>query len=202
MSTDEAVGIGRKAADAQPPQRPHGDKARRRLARRLHRDRTGHFADQQGRMIDLRRKGHVVGGDDEGRLNGLERGAGFGAVRLDAERESGNALGTAIVDPAGGRFAFHPAGERAVCHRSGVVPSPHQPAASTRTQEGQQQKVPAAPARNRARTSAPSHALAVRLHHAERRFRCHLSLFARRVRRFQDLWQPLGVTIVPRWLGC
>src|SRR5579862_1026913 len=61
----DALWIRWNTADAQPPQRPRGDEARRCFVWRLYRDRTGHFTDQRGWMINLRRDGHVVGGNDE-----------------------------------------------------------------------------------------------------------------------------------------
>ena len=55
---------------------------------------------------------------------GGDGGGGRDAARFDAERESGNALRPAGIDPAGGGFAFHPTGKGAVCNRGGVIPQP------------------------------------------------------------------------------
>ena len=150
-------------------------------------------------MIDLRGEGDVFGGNDKRRLDGLERGGWL--------RRSAPGCGTGIRKcPAIRKYRPGRRRLRAPPSRQACGPRPRRRSTKARTirprarrREGGREKQSARGGAEPRAAGAPSHALAVRLHHAERGFTCHLRLFACRVRRFQDLGR--RAAIVPRLAG-
>ena len=119
----DALGRHRRAAHARLAERPVGDVVRR-PSRLGDGEGTGEFADQERRLVDLRRHQQARGLERERRLAAVQLHGRLDAAHLEAEGIPADGLCGTAINAAGLGLARAPALQGLLRRRGGIEPQP------------------------------------------------------------------------------